>query len=159
MKLVIVNVDLDASVCNSKQRWKNDKCRCKYKELIDQGICDKEFIWNPSNCECECDKSCDAGEYLDDVNCKCRKKLVDKLIEKCTENIEEAKITDIRLFECNSVEHKNECKSSSTIYVVLIAKGFRICVGICTYFVYYNYMSHNKKTALKYDYGYQASNY
>ena len=42
---------LDASVCNNKERWNNDKCRCEYKELIDKGICDKGFIWNPSNCE------------------------------------------------------------------------------------------------------------
>ena len=40
---------LDASVCYSKQRWNEDKCRCACKELIDQGICDKGFIWNPSN--------------------------------------------------------------------------------------------------------------
>ena len=43
---------LDASVCNSKQRWNKDKCRRECKELIDKGICDKGFIWNPSNCEC-----------------------------------------------------------------------------------------------------------
>ena len=35
---------LDASVCNNKQRWNEDKCRCEFKELIDQGICDKGFI-------------------------------------------------------------------------------------------------------------------
>ena len=56
---------LDASVCNNKQRWNKDKCRCDCKELIDKGICDKGFIWNPINCDCECDKSCDVGEYLD----------------------------------------------------------------------------------------------
>ena len=71
---------LNASVCNNNQRWKEDKCRCECKELIDKGICDKGFIWNPSNCECECDKSCDIGEYLDYKNCKCRNKLVDKLV-------------------------------------------------------------------------------
>ena len=43
---------LDASVCNNKQRWNKDKCRCECKELIDKGICDKGFIWNPSICEC-----------------------------------------------------------------------------------------------------------
>ena len=32
---------LDASVCNNKQRWNDDKCRCECKELIDQGRCDK----------------------------------------------------------------------------------------------------------------------
>ena len=54
---------LNASVCNNKQRWNNEKCRCECKELIDKVICDIGFIWNPSNCECECDKSCDIGEY------------------------------------------------------------------------------------------------
>ena len=73
---------LDASVCNNKQRWNEDKCRCECKELIDKGICDKGFNWNPSNCECECDKSCDVGEYLDCKNFKCRKRLVYKLVEE-----------------------------------------------------------------------------
>ena len=48
---------LDASVCNNKQRWNEDKCRWECKELIDKGSCDKGFILNPSNCDCECDKS------------------------------------------------------------------------------------------------------
>ena len=86
---------LDASVCNNRQRWNDDKCRCDFKELIDKGVCDKGSIWNPSNCECECD----VGEYLDYKNCKCRKKLVDKLVEECTENIDEVKIAGITLFE------------------------------------------------------------
>ena len=50
-------------------------------------MCDKGFIWNPSNCDCECDKSCDIGEYLDYKNCKCTKKIIDKLTEECSENI------------------------------------------------------------------------
>ena len=50
---------LSAGVCNNRQRWNEDKCRCECKQLIDKRICDKRFIWNPSNCECECDKSCD----------------------------------------------------------------------------------------------------
>ena len=83
---------LDASVCNNKQRWNDDKCRCEYKELIDKDAHDKGFIWNPSNCECDYDKSCDVGEYLDYINSKCMKKLVDKLIEECNENTDEVKI-------------------------------------------------------------------
>ena len=66
---------LNTIICNNKQRWSEDKCRCECKELIDKGICNKGYIWNPSNCECECDKSCDIGEYLDYSNCKCRKKI------------------------------------------------------------------------------------
>ena len=90
---------LDASVCNDKQRWNNNKCSCERKELIDKGICDKRFIWNPSNCECECDKSCDVEEYLDYENCKCRKRLVDKLVEECSENIDVVKIARMTLAE------------------------------------------------------------
>ena len=80
---------LDASACNSKQRWNNDKCRCECKELIDKRIYDKGFIWNPSNCECECDELCDVGKYLHYANWKCRKRLIDKLVEKCSKKIDE----------------------------------------------------------------------
>ena len=98
---------LDASVCNNKQRWNDDKCWCECKELIDKGVCDIGLIWNPSNCECKCDISCDVGEYLDYENCKWRKKLVDKLVEKCNENVDEVKITGMASFE-----HENECVCS-----------------------------------------------
>ena len=71
--------------------------------MIKKGICDKGFIWNPSKCECGCDKLFDVAEYLDYTFCKYRKLLVEKLIEECTENAEKAKVTEINLFECNSV--------------------------------------------------------
>ena len=83
---------------------------------VDKGICDKRFIWNPSNCECKCDKSCDIGEYLDYENCKCRKKLVDKLIGECTETIEEVKLAKITLAK-NEDENKY---SSCTVYIALM---------------------------------------
>ena len=67
---------LDGIICNNKQSWNEDKCRCECKELTDKGVCDKGFIWNPSNCECDWDKSCDIGEYLDYSNCKSRKKFL-----------------------------------------------------------------------------------
>ena len=145
---------IDEGVCNNKQRWNDDKFRCECKELIDKGLSDKGFIWNPRNCECECDKSCDVGEYLDYENCKCRKKLVDKLVEDCTENIDEVKIAGMTLFE-----RRNECKSSCTVYVVLTAIVFTISIGIGTYFVYSKYMNHDQKTDSKCDFVYQTSSY
>ena len=66
---------LDASVCNNKQRWNDDKCRCGCKELIDKGVFDKGSIWNSSNCKCKCDKWCDVVEYLDYEMCRWRKKI------------------------------------------------------------------------------------
>ena len=77
-----------ANVRNNKQYRNKNKFRCECNKLVDKGVCDKGFIWNPSNCECECDKACDVGEYLDYENCKCRKKLVDKLVDECTEIVE-----------------------------------------------------------------------
>ena len=112
-KYIIRNISSEFNkltvVCNSKQRWNKDKCRCKCKELIDKG-----FIWNPSNCEYECDKSRDVGKYLDYANCKCRKKLVDKLVEECTDNIVDVNIAGMALFQ-----RRNDRKFSCTIYVVL----------------------------------------
>ena len=67
--------------------------------MIDKGVCGKRYAWNPSNCECECAKLCDVGGYLDYENCKCRKSLVDKLVEEWNENIDEAKLTEVALFE------------------------------------------------------------
>ena len=123
---------LDASVCNNKQRWNDDKCRCEGKELIDKGVCDKGFIWDPGNCECECDKLCDVGEYLDYENCKCSERLVDKLLEQCTKTVEEVKITETK----NENTHKcNSC----TLCIVLFSILFTINVGIGTYFVYFHW--------------------
>ena len=100
--------------------------------MIGKGVCKKGFIWNPSSCECECDKSCDIGEYLDYENCKSRKKLVDKLVEECTETNNEVKLTKITL-----VENKNKHKCSScTLFIVLFSIIFTINIGIGTYFVY-----------------------
>ena len=115
--------------------------------MIVKGVCDKGLIWNPSNCECECDKSCDVGEYLDYENCKCRKILVDKLVDECNENIDEK----VKIFD------NNENKSNSCLlYIVLFSKFFIINIGIATYFVYYKYTNRNKEKFSRYDYVYQA---
>ena len=101
--------------------------------MIDKGVCGKRFIWNPSNCECECDKSCNIGEYLDYENCKCRKKLVNKLVQECTEVDEEGKLAkkQKKIAEDEN-KHKNKC-SSCTLYIVLFSIFFTIKVGIGTY--------------------------
>ena len=60
------------------------------------------------------------------------KKLVDKLVEECTENIEET-----RLVEKVSAKNENKHKCSScTLYNVLFLITFTINVRICIYFVY-----------------------
>ena len=134
---------LNASICNNKQRWNEDKCRCESKELIDKGSRDKGFIWNLSNCECECDKSCDIGEYLDYENCKGRKKLVDKLVEECTENVDEKEIYPGKL---HSEETITPVCSSYTIYIILFSLFFTINIGIATYFIYNKYTNYDKNS-------------
>ena len=81
----------------------------------------KEFNRNPSNCECECDKSCNIGEYIDYKNCKCRKILVDKLVEECNENIDEKELNPNKMIynsTLNDYKKIVEC-SSGTIHIIL----------------------------------------
>ena len=99
--------------------------------MINKGICNKGCIWNPSTCECECDKTYDIGEYLDYENCKCRKKLVDKLVDECTETIEEMKLAKITLTEN---ENKNKC-SSCKVCIEFLVIVFTIFIEITIYFV------------------------
>ena len=121
-------------VCNNKQRWNKNKCRCERKELIDKGACDKGFIWNPSNCECEFDKACGVSEYVDYENCKCSKKTVAPLIEEGTETVKEVKPAKTTL-----CENENSYKfSTCTVYTVLFWIFFTINIGgIGAYFVYF----------------------
>ena len=124
---------LDAIIYNNKQRWNEDKCRCECKELIDKGVCDKRFIWNPSNCKCECDKSCDIGEYLDYSHCKCRKTLIDPLVEKCTENIDLVKL----IMKMRMIININTI--FFVVYIVFFSLGFVINIGTGIYFVYHHW--------------------
>ena len=136
-----------ANICNNKKRWNKDKCRSECK-FIDKGLCGKGFIWNSSNCECECDKACDVGEYLDYENFKCRKKLVNTLVEECTETVEEVKLAKITL-----AENENSYKCSScTVYTVLLWIFFTIKVrGIGVYFVYFHRYLKKDVTRVEFD--------
>ena len=63
------------------------------------------------------------------------KKLVDKLVVVCTENIDEVKIAEVTL-----TKNMRKC-SSCILHIVLFSIVFTINVGICTYFVYNKYMN------------------
>ena len=49
---------LKESVCNSKQKWNHDECRCECKELDNWGSCKTYYIWNPSTSDYECNEAC-----------------------------------------------------------------------------------------------------
>ena len=100
--------------------------------MIDKGKCDVGFIWNSSICERECDKSCNVGECLDYTNCKCRKRLIDKLVEECSEDIN----GDEMIYNA-TLNNYRKVYSSCTIYIVLLVIFFMISISISSAFFYF----------------------
>ena len=73
-----------------------------------------------------------------------QKKLVDLLVEECTENIEETKLVNITVE--NENENKDRC-SFSIVYKVLFWIFFIFFIinsGIIIYFVYHKYVNRIK---------------
>ena len=64
-----------------------------------------------------------------------QKKLADKLIDECTETIEEMKLVNITFTE---KENNYEC-GSCIVYIVLMITVIVISTGITVYLVYYNW--------------------
>ena len=93
--------------------------------MIHKGRCDKGFIWNPNACECECDKSYHLGQYLDYESWKCRKQLIDKLIEECSEDINGNKM----IYNVTLSDYGKLC-NSCTVYIVLLVIFLIICISI-----------------------------
>ena len=86
---------LNSSVCNNKQIWNDDTCRCDCNEdFTDIICCDKGYVWNPSTCQCHCDIWCKQGQYLDHENCVCKDYLIGRVIEECTSVINETMINN-----------------------------------------------------------------
>ena len=107
-------------------------------------MCDKGVIWNRSNCECECDKSCDAREYLDYKNCKCRKRIIDKLFEECSENIDANEMVyneTLDVISLNAIPlnvYKN-VRGSCTLYIVLFVVFFIRSICVSSAFIYFDW--------------------
>ena len=74
-------------------------------------------------------------------------------MEECNENIDEAKLTGIALFE-----HGNECVCSYTVCIVLAVIALTVSIGVSAHFTY-KYINNNKENISKYDYTYHAKNY
>ena len=123
---------LNSSVCNSKQIWNSDTCRCDYNEDF-AGImsCNKGYIWNPNTCECQCDMWCKSGQYLDHKNCICKNKLVGRIIEECTSIINETMINN---------DKKNIDNNATIIFIslfsVIMFAGIT-CFCVLTYFKWF----------------------
>ena len=89
---------LNSSVCNSKQIWNSDTCKCDCNEDF-AGImtCNKGYTWNPSTCAYECDMWCKPGQYLDYKKCVCKNKLIGRVIAECTNVINETMMNKMRM--------------------------------------------------------------
>ena len=72
--------------------------------------------------------------------------MVDKLVEECTETVEEVNIAKTTLAED---KNKHKC-GPSTLYIVLFSILFTINVGIGTYFVYFHWFLKKDVTRVKF---------
>ena len=107
-------------------------------------MCDKGFIWNPSNCEWKCDKSCDVGECLGYKNCKCTKRIIDKLVEECSDNIDGNEMLynetfDVILLNAIPLNVYKKLCGSCTLYIVLFAAFFIASICISSVFIYFHW--------------------
>ena len=67
------------------------------------------------------------------ANCKCRERLIDKLVEQCSGNINEKKL---HLSEINNYER---ICSSCIVYIVLLVIFFILSISISSVFIYFQW--------------------
>ena len=131
---------LNSSVCNNKQTWNDDTCRCDCNEDF-AGIinCTKGYTWNPSTCECQCDTWCNPGQYLDHKNCVCKNKLIGRVIEECTKVINETMINN------NKDNITNNANTYLILFIVFLIGFIVFLIG----FIYYYYRNNANKRKLR----------
>ena len=121
---------LNSSVCNSKQIWNSDTCKCDYNEdFVGILTCNKRYIWNPSTCAGECDMRCKPGQYLDYKKCVCKDKLIGKVISECTSFINET-----MMYKKMSITNDDTTKNIFIgLFTVLLFAGIT-CLCVFAYF-------------------------
>ena len=84
---------------------------------------------------------CNTSQYLDYLDCKCKNKIIDLIIEKCTEyDDDKTKLVNKTV--------KNSCK----VYIILTIVSTVISTVCTIYFVYYNwFLIKNKDLFTKYN--------
>ena len=134
---------LNSSVCNSKQIWNSDTCKCDCNEDF-AGIisCNKGYTWNPSTREFQCDMWCKSGQYLDHKNCICKNKLVGRIIAECTSVINETMI--------NNKDNIDNNNTIPNIFIGLFSVVmFAVIVCFCV-FAYFKWFKGKKLFKNKY---------
>ena len=133
---------LNSSVCNSKQIWNGDTCKCDCNEDFG-GImtCNKGYMWNPSTCECQCDMRCKPGQYLDYKKCVCKNKLIGRVIAECTKVINETMI--------NNNDNITNDNTITNIFIGLFSVVIFVVIVFFCLFAYFKWFK-GRKLFLKY---------
>ena len=138
---------LNSSVCNNKQIWNSDTCKCDCNEDFASIInCTKGYMRNPSTCECQCNTWCTPGQYLDHKNCVCKNKLIGRVTEECTSIISETMINNK-----NNIDNDNTITS---IFIGLFSIVMFILIGCSCIFIYFKWFKNKKNTYNTYKNGY-----
>ena len=134
---------LNSSVCNSKQIWNSDTCRCDCNEDF-AGIINytKGYMWNSSTCACECDIWCKTGQYLDHKNCICKNKLIGRVIAECTSVINETMM--------NNKKNIANDNTTTNIFIGLFSVVMFIGIVCLCVFAYFKFIKGKKLLGKKY---------
>ena len=136
---------LNSSVCNNKQIWNSDTCRCDCNEDFASIInCTKGYMWNPSTCECQCDMWCKAGQYLDYKNCICKNKLIGRITQECTSVINETMI--------NNKDNIANDNTITSIFIGLFSIVMLAVIVCFCVFAYFKWIKGKKLFKNKYTY-------
>ena len=120
---------LNSSVCNIKQIWNSDTCKCDCNEDF-VGIinCTKGYTWNQSACECQCDMWCKPGQYFDHKNSVSKNKLVGRVIEECTSIINKTMMNN------GNDNNTAEFNAITYVFIGLFSLTLIICFCVFAYF-------------------------
>ena len=150
-KLCVPNVikRVNMQVYNFLMRllW-HESCKCICK--LNSSVCNNKQIWNDDTCRCDCNEdftdiiSCDKGYnviiglYLDHKNCVCKNKLIGRLIEECTSVINETMIN-------NNKDNKTNNNTYLILFIVFLIGFIVFLIG----FIYYYYRNNANKRKLR----------
>ena len=98
---------------------------------------------------------CNTSQYLDYLDCKCKKKIIDLIVEECTEYDDNKTklVTKTVTKTDNQTKIVNKTvKNSCKVYTVLTIASIVISTVYTIYFVYYNwFLIKNKDFFAKYN--------
>ena len=136
---------LNLSVCNNKQIWNSNTCRCDCNEDFASIInCTKGYMWNPSTCECQCDMWCKPGHNLDYKNCVCKNKLIGRVIAECTSVINETMM--------NNRDNEDNDNTITNIFIGLFSVLLFVGIVCFCVFAYFKWIKGKKLFKKKIDY-------